>query len=438
MTNEEYSVPLIRDAHSNGGKRTPKVYIKIVGVGGGGCNAVAQMYQAGIKDVNFLVCNTDEQQLESSIVPDKLLLGDEGLGAGNIPAVGREKAEESLERIKEAFDDGCRMAFITCGMGGGTGTGAAPVIARVAKDMGLLTVGIVTIPFVLEGEKRIDQALAGVEEISKSVDALIVINNERLRDVYPDLSAKNSLAKANETLLMSTKGIAELITLEGFMNLDFNDVKTTLENGGIAIIGMGYGKGENRVKTAIENALNSPLISHTSVYNSKKLLVVINSPTEGEVFMMEEMSAVHEFTGKFSREVLTKIGLYDDETLKDEVRVTILAAGFELKDVPGMERVLTDEEKKERARQEEEEQRRAEVRKVYYGDAFGKSKKKTYNYYIFNGEDLDNDDVISLVDSSPTYQRSKTMLESIKQKAVTMMVTTEEKASTTENGVITF
>lgn len=442
MTHEDYTVPIERDKNSVG-KTTPKSYIKIVGVGGGGCNAVDQMYQAGIKDVQFLVCNTDEQQLRGSAVPDKLLLGDEGLGAGNLPEVGRQKAEESIERIREAFNDGSRMVFITCGMGGGTGTGAAPVLAKTAKEMGILTVGIVTIPFALEGTKRIDQALAGVMEIKKAVDALIVINNEKLREVYADLSFKKSLAKSNETLFLSTKGIAELMMKQGFMNLDFNDVNTTLKDGGIAIIGMGVGNEENRVRDAIENALNSPLITYTNIYNSKRLLVVVTIPDEdGEYakdvkpFRTEEMNAIHEFTAKFTNQVLTKIGLYTDENLKEEVRVTILASGFELKDVPGIEGHLSTEEREARKKQEDEEQKRAERRSEFYGDIFGRRKKKNYNYYIFSPEDLGNDDIISLIDSSPTYRRSKTQLDNIKSSITSTPI--EEKSYIPENGEITF
>ena len=200
--------------------------IKVIGVGGGGGNAVNHMYRKGIHDVNFVVCNTDNQALDESPVPFKLQLGSEGLGAGNRPEKARAAAEESIEQVREMLSDGCRMAFITAGMGGGTGTGAAPIIAKAAKDMDILTVGIVTIPFMFEGNKKIDQALDGVEEMSKHVDALLVINNERLRDVYSDISVMNAFGKADDTLSVAAKSIAEIITLRGKINLDFNETLT--------------------------------------------------------------------------------------------------------------------------------------------------------------------------------------------------------------------
>ena len=219
-----------------------KSIIKVIGVGGGGGNAVNHMYREGIHDVSFVLCNTDNQALNDSPVPVHLQLGKEGLGAGNKPAKAREAAEESLEDIKAMLNDGTKMAFITAGMGGGTGTGAAPVIASVSKDLGILTVGIVTIPFRFEGERKIDQALDGVEEMSKHVDALLVINNERLREIYPELSILDAFGKADDTLSIAAKSIAEIITVHGLINLDFNDVKTVLKDGGVAIMSTGYAK----------------------------------------------------------------------------------------------------------------------------------------------------------------------------------------------------
>lgn len=213
--------------------------IKVIGVGGGGGNAVNHMYREGIHDVTFVLCNTDNQALNDSPVPVHLQLGKEGLGAGNKPAKARQAAEETLEDIKNMLNDGTKMAFITAGMGGGTGTGAAPVIARVSKELGILTVGIVTIPFRFEGPKKIDQALDGVEEMSKHVDALLVINNERLRQIYPDLAVLDAFGKADDTLSVAAKSIAEIITVHGLINLDFNDVKTVLKDGGVAIMSTG-------------------------------------------------------------------------------------------------------------------------------------------------------------------------------------------------------
>ena len=254
---------------------SPKI-IKVIGVGGGGGNAVNHMYREGIHDVTFVLCNTDNQALKDSPVPVKLQLGKEGLGAGNRPARARKAAEESIEDIKAMLNDGTKMVFITAGMGGGTGTGAAPIIAQTAKEMDILTIGIVTIPFRWEGDKKIDQALDGVEEISKHVDALLVINNEKLSEIYSELSVDDAFDKADDTLSVAAKSIAEIITLHGKVNLDFNDVKTVLKDGGVAIMSTGYGEGDNRVSMAIQNAQHSPLLNNNDIFNSKKVLLNIS------------------------------------------------------------------------------------------------------------------------------------------------------------------
>lgn len=396
---------------------TPSI-IKVIGVGGGGGNAVNHMYREGIHDVTFVVCNTDNQALDESPVPIKLQLGHEGLGAGNRPERARDAANESLEDIKQMLNDGCKMAFITAGMGGGTGTGAAPIIAKTAKDMGILTVGIVTIPFLFEGNRKIDQALDGVEEMSKHVDALLVINNERLRDVYSDLSVMNAFGKADDTLSVAAKSIAEIITIRGKINLDFNDVKTVLKDGGVAIMSTGYGEGEGRVTQAITDALHSPLLNNNDIFNSKKVLFNISYSMNSDL-MMEEMNEVHEFMSRFGKDVETKWGLYIDDSLGEKVKFTILATGFGIKDVPGMSNKLSAEEQKRLEEQEEEEQKKAERRDDFYPGSYKNSRKKgNYKIYIFTQEDLDNDDIISMVETTPTYKRSKAVLESIQSKAV--------------------
>ena len=248
-------------------------------------------------------------------------LGKEGLGAGNRPERAREAAEESIEDVKGMLNDGCKMVFITAGMGGGTGTGAAPIIAKTAKDMDILTVGIVTIPFLFEGNRKIDQALDGVEKMSQHVDALLVINNERLRDIYSDFSVMNAFGKADDTLSIAAKSIAEIITIRGTINLDFNDVKTVLKDGGVAIMSTGYGKGESRVSQAINDALHSPLLNNNDIFNSKKILFNISFSTKSEL-MMEEMNEVHDFMSKFGKDVETKWGLYIDESLEEQVHRT--------------------------------------------------------------------------------------------------------------------
>lgn len=396
--------------------------IKVIGVGGGGGNAVNHMYKEGIHDVSFVLCNTDNQALNDSPIPTRLQLGTEGLGAGNRPARAKEAAMESLDDIKAMLNDGTRMVFITAGMGGGTGTGAAPVIAQCAKEMGILTVGIVTIPFRFEGIKKIDQALDGVEEISKHVDALLVINNERLREIYPELTVLNAFGKADDTLSVAAKSIAEIITVHGLINLDFQDVTTVLKDGGVAIMSTGYGEGEGRVKQAIEDALHSPLLNNNDIFNSKKVLLSISfcDQAEGDL-TMEEMTEVHEFMSNFGDDVETKFGLATDATLDKKVKITVLATGFGLKNVPGMDSVIAKrglEDEEARAQKEEAEVKKAERRSEFYThDKNLRDIRRPHHLYIFNEEDLDNDEIIAMVEDTPTYKRSKEVLNSIKGKS---------------------
>jgi len=403
-----------------GGLEKENSIIKVIGVGGGGGNAVNHMYREGIHDVTFVLCNTDNQALNDSPVPVHLQLGKEGLGAGNKPERARQAAEESLDDIKNMLNDGTRMAFITAGMGGGTGTGAAPVIARISKEMGILTVGIVTIPFRFEGPKKIDQALDGVEEMAKHVDALLVINNERLREIYPDVGLLDAFGKADDTLSVAAKSIAEIITVHGLLNLDFNDVRTVLKDGGVAIMSTGFGEGEDRVKKAIEDALNSPLLNDNDIFNSKKILLSISFSDQKDganTFMMDEMGYVHDFMAKFSSDFEIKWGVAIDPELGKKVKVTILATGFGISDVDGMDGHLRKHSQEEADRLALEEEKRVEKqnrRQRYYGDD-GKTAgyKRRPNIYIFRPEDLDNDDVISAVESTPTYKRTREILDSI-------------------------
>lgn len=402
-----------------------KSIIKVIGVGGGGGNAVNHMYREGIHDVSFVLCNTDNQALNDSPVPVHLQLGKEGLGAGNKPAKAREAAEESIEDIKAMLNDGTKMAFITAGMGGGTGTGAAPVIARVSKELGILTVGIVTIPFRFEGERKIDQALDGVEEMSKHVDALLVINNERLREIYTELSILDAFGKADDTLSIAAKSIAEIITVHGLINLDFNDVKTVLKDGGVAIMSTGYGEGEGRVKRAIEDALNSPLLNDNDVFNAKKILLSISfcsDKNSNNGLMMEEMNDVNDFMAKFGNDFEIKWGLATDPELGNKVKVTILATGFGIENVDGMNehyKKHTQEENERRAEEEEKAAERRAKREHYYGtDGKSAKYKRRPHIYIFRQEDLDNDDVISSVESTPTYKRTRQELEEIRNQSM--------------------
>lgn len=394
--------------------------IKVIGVGGGGGNAVNHMYKEGIHDVSFMLCNTDAQALNDSPVPVHLQLGKEGLGAGNKPEKARQAAEDTLDDIKNMLSDGTKMAFITAGMGGGTGTGAAPVIARVSKELDILTVGIVTIPFRFEGNKKIDQALDGVEEMSKHVDALLVINNERLREIYGDMPVLEAFGKADDTLSIAAKSIAEIITVHGLINLDFNDVKTVLKDGGVAIMSTGYGEGEGRVRQAIEDALNSPLLNDNDIYNSKKILLSINFNSdkgENAGLTMEEMNDVNEFMSRFGNEFELKWGLAIDPELDKKVKVTILATGFGIDDVDGMSNHLKKHNQEDIDRIREEEEKAAEMRdrrERYYKGANNAQYKHHPHIYIFGPDDLDNEDVILAVENTPTYKRTKQMLKDIR------------------------
>ena len=398
---------------------TPSI-IKVIGVGGGGGNAVNHMYKEGIHDVNFVLCNTDSKALCDSNVPVRLQLGKEGLGAGNRPARAREAAEESIEDIRNMLNDGTKMVFITAGMGGGTGTGAAPIIAREAKAMDILTVGIVTIPFLFEGNKKIDQALDGVEEISKHVDALLVINNERLREIYPDLNVLSAFQKADNTLSVAARSIAEIITMHGIINLDFRDVCTVLKDGGVAIMSTGYAEGEGRVSRAIEDALHSPLLNNNDIYNSKKVLLSIwfCAEHEGDTLMMEEMNEVHEFMSKFRADVETKWGLSVDPSLGKKVKITILATGFGISNVPGLKDKLAAENDARLAEEAEAQEEKEERRGTFYGNSDKRSgQRKRPKVFLFGLDALDNEEVISMLEQSPTYKRSKETLNEIKKKA---------------------
>ena len=395
-------------------KSNPSI-IKVIGVGGGGGNAVNHMFREGIHDVSYVVCNTDQKALEESPVPTRVQLGD-GLGAGNKPEVGREKAIESIEQIKQMFTDGTRMVFVTAGMGGGTGTGAAPIIAQCAKDMDILTVGIVTIPFLFEGKMKIFQALEGVQEISKHVDALLVINNERLREIYQDLTVINAFKKADDTLSVAAKSIAEIITMRGIINMDFQDVTTVLKNGGVAIMSTGFGEGSGRVTKAIEEALHSPLLNNNDIYNSKKVLLNINfSSDDGkDSLMMEEINEVNDFMAKFKEDVEVKWGLATDPSLGNKVKITLLASGFGLQGITGI--TVHDKEKAaaEAHRETERLEQLNDIMVEYYNGS-GAATKRRPNIYIYDLETFDNEDVIARVDGRPTGTRTGDELRNIKE-----------------------
>lgn len=308
---------------------TTKNIIKVIGVGGGGCNAVKNMYSEGIVNVSFAVCNTDSQSLSKSPVPVKIMLGKSGLGAGANPEVGRSEAQNTQEDILRLLNDGTKMAFVTAGMGGGTGTGAAPVIAGIAKSMGILTVGIITIPFYFEKRKKIVKALQGVEEMRKNVDALLIVNNERLCDVYADseITVKDAFKLADKVLSDATKSISELITVEGTINLDFRDIETTIKSGGGAIMAMGRASGEGRVQNAILNALDSPLLYGSDISNAQRILFNIYTSSKHPIFV-REMREIDAFFDELNPDIKVIWGLSDDDSLDEDAKVTILATGL--------------------------------------------------------------------------------------------------------------
>jgi cell division protein FtsZ len=401
--------------------KTPSI-IKVIGVGGGGGNAVTHMYREGIHDVTFVLCNTDNQALLTSEVPIKIQLGREltqGLGAGNKPDVAKRAAEESEDDLRKLMNDGTKMVFITAGMGGGTGTGAAPIVAKIAKEMGVLTVAIVTIPFMFEGRPKILQALNGVEEISKHVDALLVVNNERLREIYRNLTVDNAFRKADDTLTIAAKSIAEIITLPGVINLDFADVNTTLKDGGVAIMSSGTASGEGRLSEAISNALSSPLLNNNDVFRAKKILVnVVYS--ESSPLMMDEMDFLHDFMAKFNANIHVIWGTAKDDDLGENVSVTILATGF------GVEGILLMKENidiqatlKEQEEAEAKARKESELLEKYYGpNAPRYIQMKKPKPIILSDDQLDDDEVIKLIADNPTYNRDSGLVKKLMEKTM--------------------
>lgn len=316
---------------------TQDAIIKVMGVGGGGCNAVNYLYAQGIKDVTFLVCNTDKMALGRSSVPAKLQLGP-GLGAGGKPEVAQEYAEQNRDRIHEALNDGTKMLFLTAGMGGGTGTGASAIVAEVAQEMGILTVGIVTIPFAFEGPKKIRKAMIGVAQLAEHVDAILVINNEKLRQIYPDLNMLNAFSKSDDVVANAARAVAEIITVPGYINTDFADVYNTLKNGNVAIMSVGSASGENRIAQAIHEALHSPLVN-SNVKGASRVLLQLYCSREHAI-IMEENDQIYQFIQEVGKDVEVQWGISLDDSLGENVRVTIIATGYEISDIPGIDEAV--------------------------------------------------------------------------------------------------
>ena len=303
--------------------------IKVIGVGGGGSNAVQNMYKQGVHNVRFAICNTDSQALTQADVPVKIQLGSAGLGVGGKPEKGKEAAEASLDVINSLFEDDTEMVFITCGMGGGTGTGAAPVIAGLAKEKGILTVGVVTIPFGFEGKVKIRKALQGVEEMRKNVDSLLVINNERLCELYSNeiMRLEDGLAKADEVVTTAAKSISEIITMRGIINRDFCDVQTVMKDGGDAIMSVGFASGENRIGKAFVEALKSPLLNNVEIEKARRMLYIIYSSDEHQVGI-SELNEIRFFMNDLAEDIEVLWGVYRDNTLGEQVKVALIATDF--------------------------------------------------------------------------------------------------------------
>lgn len=319
-------------------EKTSGSIIKVIGVGGGGGNAVNHMYQQGIKDVGFLVCNTDAQALRNSPITNRVQLGaslTEGRGAGNKPEIGKQAAIENIEDVKKGIEKTTKMVFITAGMGGGTGTGAAPVIAEACKEMNILTVGIVTLPFRNEGRRRIKQAIDGIAEMEIHVDSLLIINNERIREMYGDFKISEAFAKADNVLGMAAKGIAEIITVHGYINVDFADVETVMRKSGVALMGSAIAEGEDRAIRAIEEALNSPLLNNNDINGAQNILLNISSGNS-EV-TMDEIGEITDYVqGKAGNDADLIWGNGIDEELGDKISVTVIATGFSVSSIPEM------------------------------------------------------------------------------------------------------
>jgi len=343
--------------------------IKVVGVGGGGSNAVRNMYEEGIQDVTYLIVNTDKAALKNSPIPNKLQISEEGLGAGADPDLAESYALQYEDSIRTALSDGTKMVFITAGMGGGTGTGASPVVARIAHELGILTIGIVTIPFKFEGQKKIMMALKWVEKVRKYVDALLVVNNNRLIEIYPDLNFFNAFKKADDTLTIAAKSISDIINITGYMNLDFADVKKTLKDSGVALISTGQASGENRLSAAIENATQSPLLQNNKITDAQRLLFEVCF-SQSNPLTMSEIDELNAFVEGLDSNIEVIWGALQDDTLGDDVRIILLAAGFEMDEVGGVRPANNEDyikiaaEKAAAAKKAEEERQKAEEERI--------------------------------------------------------------------------
>lgn len=437
----------ISDASTFNDKEAIDDIIKVIGVGGGGGNAVNYMFNQHIPHIQFVVCNTDQQALDRSEVPTQLLLGyniTHGLGAGNVPDVGRQCAEESAEEIRALFNDKTEMVFVTATMGGGTGTGAAPVVARIAKEAGMLTIGIVSVPFYFEGEKKILKALEGAKEMKKHVDALLIINNENLLELYKDLNFFNAFHKADDTLANAARSISEIISESLYINVDFQDVKTTLKDSGSAIIATAEAEGEGRITKAINAALHSPLLKDHDINTSKRLLLkFMCSKDGGSPILAQEINEITGFTSKLSG-IDVKWGIGDDPSLGEKVKITVLASGFDVTISEGQDKETiilkneTEADKTETTKQQKAQE--TEIAKVYGMDKVKQQQQLAakLKYAVLKPSQFDDHEVIAMLERVPIHKRSSRFneeLESIAGKSV-QKATPQHDGNTTE--VISF
>ncbi|MDE6340583.1 MAG: cell division protein FtsZ [Muribaculaceae bacterium] len=440
-------------------KEVNDAIIKVIGVGGGGSNAVNYMYNQQIPHVNFVICNTDEQHLKRSPVPNKVLIGADitkGLGAGNVPEVGKKCAEASTDEIKKLFDDRTEMVFITAGMGGGTGTGAGPVVAQLAKEAGMLTIGIVTVPFLFEGQKKIINALDGAKEMKKHVDALLVINNENLIELYKDLDFFNAFGKADETLANAARSISEIISEPCYVNVDFQDVKTTLREAGTAIIATAEAEGEHRVTEAINQALHSPLLKTHDIFSSQRILFKFVCSRDNPI-MVHEMGEIQEFTSQLPPNITVKWGIGENPNLGDKVKITVLASGFDvtLRDDDASTEKKTDKGKgkgngpivwdtSEKDAEEEHTRKRKEIEaretmRSIYGD--DKVKEHTTaidegRYIVLKPSQFDDLDIIAILENNRTFNRPTMYRDQVKKagQPVTQPKSAIHDSNETPNG----
>lgn len=404
--------------------------IKVIGVGGGGGNAVNYMYNQNIPLIKFVVCNTDQQALNMSPVPTKLLLGPDitkGLGAGNVPEVGKQCAEDSLDDIRSLFRDNTEMVFITAGMGGGTGTGAAPIIAREAKAAGMLTIGIVTVPFMFEGKKKIIKALAGADEMKKHVDALLIINNENIVSLYKDFTFFNAFSKADDALANAARSISEIISEPCYINVDFQDVKTTLRDSGSAIIATAIGEGEHRITDALQKALHSPLLKKHDIRTSKRLLLkFVCSANSDNPIKAGELDEINNFTSKLPSSIDVKWGIGDNPELGDKIKVTLLASGFDVTisegdddkdEKPFVFKNDTTQQKQEREKEKQTLDENKQIVEIYGRDKLKEQDREAARrkYMVLKPNQFDDHEVIAILWRNPAYNRPQRVKDELRR-----------------------